>query len=75
MQRRQGYAKRARFIKALGHPSRPMTVGVLVNGEVIDRKQGPQASYRHRVPCISQFFGCVEAVLDADREAPSCSTA
>ena len=95
--RREDYEKRARVIKALGHPSRLMMVDALVKGEmcvcdlqaivgsdmstvskhlsvlkvagiVIDRKQGLQVFYRLRVPCIVQFFGCVEAVLDADRE-------
>ena len=95
--RREDYEKRARVIKALGHPSRLMMVDALVKGEmcvcdlqaivgsdmstvskhlsvlkvaglVIDRKQGLQVFYRLRVPCIVQFFGCVEAVLDADRK-------
>lgn len=40
-------------------------------GIVVDRKQGLQVFYRLRVPCITQFFGCVEAVLAADRDAPA----
>ena len=100
--RREDYEKRARIIKALGHPSRLMMVDALVNGEmcvcdlqgivgsdmstvskhlsvlkaagiVIDRKQGLQVFYRLRVPCIVQFFGCVEAVLDADRKEMACA--
>jgi DNA-binding transcriptional ArsR family regulator len=102
MRRREDYEKRARIIKALGHPSRLMMVDVLVEGEmcvcdlqalvgsdmstvskhlsvlkaagiVSDRKQGLQVFYRLRVPCITQFFGCVEAVLDADRKEMACS--
>jgi DNA-binding transcriptional ArsR family regulator len=102
MRRREDYEKRARIIKALGHPSRLMMVDVLVDGEmcvcdlralvgsdmstvskhlsvlkaagiVSDRKQGLQVFYRLRVPCITQFFGCVEAVLDADRKEMACS--
>ncbi|HEY3414115.1 MAG TPA: metalloregulator ArsR/SmtB family transcription factor [Armatimonadota bacterium] len=42
-------------------------------GLVIDRKQGLQVFYRLRVPCITQFFGCVEAVLDADRAEMACA--
>ena len=60
MKRREDYEKRARVIKAAGL--------------VCDRKQGLQVFYRLRVPCITQFFGCVEAVLDADRQALSCAT-
>ncbi|MBM3494891.1 MAG: winged helix-turn-helix transcriptional regulator [Armatimonadetes bacterium] len=37
-------------------------------GIVEDRKAGLQVFYRLRVPCIIQFFGCVEAVM-ADRRA------
>ncbi len=32
-------------------------------GVVIDDKRGAQVFYRLRVPCILNFFGCVEAVL------------
>ena len=35
-------------------------------GVVEDRKAGLQVFYRLRVPCILQFFGCVDAVI-ADR--------
>ncbi len=31
-------------------------------GIVEDRKAGLQVFYRLRVPCILQFFGCIEAV-------------
>jgi DNA-binding transcriptional ArsR family regulator len=34
-------------------------------GIVSDRKVGQQVFYRLRVPCILQFFGCVEAVMAA----------
>ena len=33
-------------------------------GIVLDDKRGAQVFYRLRVPCILNFFGCVEAVLD-----------
>ncbi len=35
-------------------------------GIVVDRKQGLQVIYRLRVPCILNFFGCVDAVLRAN---------
>jgi DNA-binding transcriptional ArsR family regulator len=39
-------------------------LGVLKRaGVVIDDKRGQQVFYRLRVPCILNFFGCVEAVL------------
>ena len=38
-------------------------------GIVQDRKVGQQVFYSLRVPCIIQFFGCVEAVM-ASRFAP-----
>jgi len=34
-------------------------------GIVLHRKVGLQVFYRLRVPCITQFFGCVEAVMEA----------
>lgn len=38
-------------------------------GIVRDDKRGAQVFYRLRVPCIINFFGCVEAVLaEAARE-------
>ncbi len=33
-------------------------------GVVIDARRGAQVFYRLRVPCILNFFGCVEAVLE-----------
>ena len=34
-------------------------------GIVIDDKRGNQVFYRLRVPCILNFFGCVESVLES----------
>lgn len=34
-------------------------------GLVMDDKRGNQVFYRLRVPCIMNFFGCVESVLEA----------
>jgi DNA-binding transcriptional ArsR family regulator len=34
-------------------------------GIVIDDKRGNQVYYRLRVPCILNFFGCVESVLES----------
>ena len=34
-----------------------------VAGLLSDEKRGAQVFYRLRVPCILNFFGCVEAVL------------
>ncbi len=34
-------------------------------GLVIDDKRGNQVFYQLRVPCILNFFGCVESVLEA----------
>jgi ArsR family transcriptional regulator len=33
-------------------------------GLVLDHRRGQQVFYRLRVPCILNFFGCVEAVLE-----------
>jgi ArsR family transcriptional regulator len=33
-------------------------------GLVLDERRGQQVFYRLRVPCILNFFGCVEAVLE-----------
>ncbi len=33
-------------------------------GLVLDDKRGAQVFYRLRVPCVLNFFGCVEAVLE-----------
>jgi len=35
-------------------------------GVVMDDKRGNQVFYRLRVPCILNFFGCVESVLEAN---------
>lgn len=35
-----------------------------IAGIVQDDRRGAQVFYRLRVPCILNFFGCVEAVLD-----------
>jgi len=35
-------------------------------GIVADEKRGNQVFYRLRVPCILNFFGCLEAVLAQD---------
>jgi ArsR family transcriptional regulator len=32
-------------------------------GVVLDERRGQQVFYRLRVPCILNFFGCIEAVL------------
>jgi ArsR family transcriptional regulator len=37
-------------------------------GIVQDDKRGSQVFYRLRVPCILDFFGCVEAVIRANAE-------
>jgi len=34
-------------------------------GIVIDDKRGNQVFYRLRVPCILNFFGCIESVLES----------
>jgi len=34
-------------------------------GLVVDDKRGNQVFYQLRVPCILNFFGCVESVLEA----------
>ena len=38
-------------------------------GIVIDDKRGNQVFYRLRVPCILNFFGCVESVLESQADA------
>lgn len=41
-------------------------LSVLKNaGVVVDDKRGNQVFYRLRVPCILNFFGCVESVLES----------
>ena len=45
-------------------------------GIVRDDKRGVQVYYRLRVPCILNFFGCVEAVLEeVGRESASAVAA
>ena len=41
-------------------------------GLVLDERRGQQVFYRLRVPCILNFFGCVDAVLE---EVGKCSVA
>lgn len=36
-------------------------------GIVVDEKRGSQVFYRLRVPCVLNFFKCLEAVQRADR--------
>lgn len=44
-------------------------LGVLKNAGIIaDRKQGLQVFYSLRVPCVLNFFGCVDAVLGVERD-------
>ncbi len=40
-------------------------------GLVLDDKRGNQVFYRLRVPCILNFFGCVESVLQSQAQAQS----
>lgn len=40
-------------------------------GIVSDEKRGSQVFYSLRVPCILNFFGCVEAVLKANADEHS----
>lgn len=44
-------------------------------GLVDDRKQGLQVFYSLRVPCIINFFGCVEAVMEQRSEAAAAYSA
>ncbi|MEN6642004.1 MAG: metalloregulator ArsR/SmtB family transcription factor [Armatimonadia bacterium] len=44
-------------------------------GLVDDRKQGLQVFYSLRVPCIINFFGCVEAVMNQRTQAPEAYAA
>lgn len=37
-------------------------------GLVRDEKRGAQVYYQLRVPCVLNFFGCVEDVIQADGE-------
>lgn len=38
------------------------------SGIIVDEKRGNQVFYSLRVPCILDFFGCVESVLQASAE-------
>ncbi|MHC4973939.1 MAG: ArsR/SmtB family transcription factor [Planctomycetota bacterium] len=39
-------------------------LGVLRNAGLVDlRKEGTQAFYRIKVPCLEGFWGCIETVL------------
>jgi len=40
-------------------------------GLVLDDRRGVQIFYRLRVPCILNFFGCVEAVLEETSRQPT----
>lgn len=41
-------------------------LAVLKNAGILtDERRGAQVFYRLRVPCVLNFFGCVEAVLQA----------
>ncbi len=40
-------------------------------GIVFDDKRGNQVFYRLRVPCILNFFGCVESVLESQAKEHS----
>ena len=40
-------------------------------GIVLDDKRGNQVFYRLRVPCILNFFGCVESVLESQAKEQS----
>jgi ArsR family transcriptional regulator len=37
-------------------------------GIIVDDKRGNQVYYRLRVPCIVDFFRCVESVIECDAE-------
>lgn len=43
-------------------------------GILEDEKRGQQVFYRLRVPCILNFFGCVEDVLAANSRRLSTTT-
>jgi len=40
-------------------------------GIVLDEKRGNQVFYQLRVPCILNFFGCVESVIENQAEEHS----
>ena len=43
-------------------------------GIVADEKRGLQVWYRLKVPCILNFFGCVESVLKANARSAMVAT-
>jgi DNA-binding transcriptional ArsR family regulator len=50
-------------------------LSVLKNaGILVDQKRGNQVFYRLRVPCIVDFFRCVESVIEGRTDdAPKCA--
>ncbi|MHB8993953.1 MAG: ArsR/SmtB family transcription factor [Armatimonadota bacterium] len=51
-------------------------LSVLRNAGIVDdRKQGLQVYYSLRCPCIINFFGCVEAVMDHRTETAKAYSA
>ena len=44
-------------------------------GILCDEKRGLQVFYRLRVPCVLDFFRCVEGVLGKEREGACCAGA
>lgn len=44
-------------------------------GVVLDERRGQQVFYRLRVPCILNFFGCVEAVLEESQRGQQTAPA
>ncbi len=49
-------------------------LSVLKNaGLVVDDKRGNQVFYRLQTPCILNFFGCIEAVLNGESGATNCA--
>lgn len=49
-------------------------LSILRNAGIIgDDKRGTQVFYSLRVPCITQFFGCVEAVVKSQAERQMAS--
>ncbi len=50
-------------------------LSVLRNAGIVDdRKQGLQVYYSLRVPCIMNFFGCVNAVMEQRAQAAGAYT-
>jgi ArsR family transcriptional regulator len=44
-------------------------------GIVVDEKRGNQVFYSLRVPCVLNFFSCVESVLKTSAQEPSAPVA